>query len=447
MSLFRIPGEVSSSSDGTEDGNHGANASQEDLDQLSRINTINSTSASEQSGRQTPLLTRPDMSRDDNRVRDLVLHSLLEDKALREAAAHLGKDVSDPGVQARGREMYKALSRQLSGSNNVDESFASDEMRPHRAAAQEGIEAATRVHLTGLPATAATGDSLALVPQNMPLPMSDLFNGISSPLRRLLQNYSGVHTDRYVREFIELELVGKGGYGKVYKVRHKLDNSVYAIKRIKVSTARLQRIHENTPQEMENLLQEVRALAQFDNVNIVRYHNAWLEFTAGPPGVPMPMPTPSAFQGRRFIQDASSFSTSFGDVGELSANFSDISFGGRFGARSQDYNDIVFENSNTAAVAEEDEDEGENRSLHTPDRTSKGRKRRTSQASHMTNATIPSTQSGRGAVETDDSEDDEDVETIPRTHHPHSQEPTSEFSESILSNRYLDHPQTLQSLC
>jgi translation initiation factor 2-alpha kinase 3 len=446
--FFRRPGEdtsTSTSSDDSDDRDEDTNvsdtnASQSDLDNmLSRINTINSSNASLQigSGRQTPLSGRPEISRSNSHIRDLVLHSLLEEKALRDAADHLGKDVSDPEVQKLGSETYHALSRQMANSRIVDERYASDDMRDHRVRAQEGIVTATRSHLAGLPLSAATGDSLALMRQNISVPLSGLLDGISSPIRLLFQNYPGLRTDHYARDFVELEMVGKGGYGKVYKVQHKLDNALYAVKRITVSPARLRRMHENGPQEMEKMLEEVRALAKFDNENIVRYHSAWLELTSGPAvPAPVPAPTPSIFQGGRLIQDASSSTVSFGTVDEFNAHRNDWSIGDRLADCDQDYGGVFFgDDSDAGAGAGGCQDEVENDSLNVPSRTSNPSKRRASQASHMTNATASSAQTRKSTAESDHSEEDEDIETILRSHPPHSQELTSDMTGSMMSDR------------
>jgi serine/threonine protein kinase len=40
---------------------------------------------------------------------------------------------------------------------------------------------------------------------------------------------------RYLREFSEIGMIGKGGYGKVYHVKHRLDGSDYAVKKIILS--------------------------------------------------------------------------------------------------------------------------------------------------------------------------------------------------------------------
>uniref|UniRef100_A0A2K5DZN7 Eukaryotic translation initiation factor 2-alpha kinase 1 n=1 Tax=Aotus nancymaae TaxID=37293 RepID=A0A2K5DZN7_AOTNA len=44
-------------------------------------------------------------------------------------------------------------------------------------------------------------------------------------------------TSRYLNEFEELAILGKGGYGRVYKVRNKLDGQYYAIKKILIKGA------------------------------------------------------------------------------------------------------------------------------------------------------------------------------------------------------------------
>jgi len=40
---------------------------------------------------------------------------------------------------------------------------------------------------------------------------------------------------RYAKDFKELEEIGRGGFGIVYKAQHKLDGNIYAIKKIKLS--------------------------------------------------------------------------------------------------------------------------------------------------------------------------------------------------------------------
>ncbi|KAJ1663603.1 hypothetical protein EV178_004867 [Coemansia sp. RSA 1646] len=74
---------------------------------------------------------------------------------------------------------------------------------------------------------------------------------------------------RYHDDFIQLRCLGKGGFGKVYEVRNKLDGRRYAVKQIKIKG-------EITA---EKTLREIKTLAHLDHPNIVRYYSSWIEVT------------------------------------------------------------------------------------------------------------------------------------------------------------------------
>ncbi|XP_054425197.1 eukaryotic translation initiation factor 2-alpha kinase 1 isoform X1 [Pteronotus mesoamericanus] len=76
-------------------------------------------------------------------------------------------------------------------------------------------------------------------------------------------------TSRYLNEFEELTILGKGGYGRVYKVRNKLDGQYYAIKKILIKGA--------TKTDCMKVLREVKVLAGLQHPNVVGYHTAWIE--------------------------------------------------------------------------------------------------------------------------------------------------------------------------
>uniref|UniRef100_A0A673V666 Eukaryotic translation initiation factor 2-alpha kinase 1 n=1 Tax=Suricata suricatta TaxID=37032 RepID=A0A673V666_SURSU len=76
-------------------------------------------------------------------------------------------------------------------------------------------------------------------------------------------------TSRYLNEFEELAVLGKGGYGRVYKVRNKLDGQYYAIKKILINGA--------TKTDCMKVLREVKVLAGLQHPSIVGYHTAWIE--------------------------------------------------------------------------------------------------------------------------------------------------------------------------
>lgn len=74
---------------------------------------------------------------------------------------------------------------------------------------------------------------------------------------------------RYYRDFKELEKIGEGGFGNVWKSKHKLDQIDYAVKKICVKATSVKNVL--------NHLREVKTLASLNHVNIVPYKSCWLE--------------------------------------------------------------------------------------------------------------------------------------------------------------------------
>lgn len=459
MSLFRRPGEDDSSSDETSsdsNSNEDISTGQEntgdgpagDLNDLSRVNTLSSGPTRSGSERTTPLTAnppRPALSRNASHVRDLLLHSLLEEKALREAAEHLGKHESDPEVQELARSTYLSLARQLPGSE--DDRYTSDLMRSHRSAVQEGIATATRRHLMSLTGeSSVNGSSSALVSRAPPgrslstLQLANMF----APLP--LQGYPGLHNDRYMREFIELQMVGKGGYGTVYKCQHKLDNSLYAVKRIVVSPARLQRIQKKGKQELEremdHMLEEVRALARFDHGNIVRYHNCWLEFSSAPA-----MPTASALRNELLLEHQSAEDSPTDYFGGRMDN---MTLSDPFERTDTNNVGIVFEYSEAdGGTAEETSMDNEHNGMPTLRKRSASGASGMSQRSGITIGSVSSARTHMSTIESVANSDEEDVESIPRDHSHDSRYPdptsTDDLTDSILDDSSAPAHQLISS--
>lgn len=88
----------------------------------------------------------------------------------------------------------------------------------------------------------------------------------------------GKKWSRCEEDFIELEKLGRGGYGSVYAVRNKIDGLVYAMKKIQFKNT--------SNQLLEKVLREVKTLALLNHPNVVRYHSAWLERDETAPGIP-----------------------------------------------------------------------------------------------------------------------------------------------------------------
>lgn len=86
----------------------------------------------------------------------------------------------------------------------------------------------------------------------------------------------GMDWSRYYREFDEIDFIAGGGFGKVYKARHKLDGIFYAVKKITIKSITINRIMSH--------LAEVKTLASLNHTNIVPYKAAWLEPLMSDPG-------------------------------------------------------------------------------------------------------------------------------------------------------------------
>uniref|UniRef100_A0A182MYS3 non-specific serine/threonine protein kinase n=1 Tax=Anopheles dirus TaxID=7168 RepID=A0A182MYS3_9DIPT len=83
---------------------------------------------------------------------------------------------------------------------------------------------------------------------------------------------SGHEKSRIQTEFELLSYLGKGAYGDVLKVRNKLDNREYAIKRI--------RLPARSKQFYKKMTREVELLSRLNHENVVRYYNSWVEATS-----------------------------------------------------------------------------------------------------------------------------------------------------------------------
>lgn len=91
---------------------------------------------------------------------------------------------------------------------------------------------------------------------------------ISLPTFPQLSRPRITYNNRYSSDFIEMEKIGRGGFGSVYKVCHNLDKNTYAVKKIKIkSIGKIQ----------NNYLNEIIYMAKLSHQNIVRYYNTWID--------------------------------------------------------------------------------------------------------------------------------------------------------------------------
>eukprot|EP00767_Chilomastix_cuspidata_P001303 gnl/Chilomastix_cuspidata/1432.p1 GENE.gnl/Chilomastix_cuspidata/1432~~gnl/Chilomastix_cuspidata/1432.p1 ORF type:complete len:1385 (+),score=505.28 gnl/Chilomastix_cuspidata/1432:658-4812(+) len=82
---------------------------------------------------------------------------------------------------------------------------------------------------------------------------------------------------RFLREYEIMSILGRGGWGEVLKVRSLVDNHLYALKKVRVSTADTDNEWDTGALTFEEIQREVLALAKVKSQFVVRYFTAWIE--------------------------------------------------------------------------------------------------------------------------------------------------------------------------
>ncbi|KAI1658632.1 kinase-like protein [Daldinia decipiens] len=209
--------------------------------------------------------------------RNMMLASLLEDYIRTRAAEYL--NATNPGhnytrqspeVQPLARQLFADASRTLSSNGVISDLATSDAVRNSRRqylSALDNLVAGSQVptsHLPNAMRDLVLGTSQLSL---MPHPSNDLKLTLQLPPVR----------SHYQSSFQEGALLGKGGFGKVYKCFNPLDRGTYAVKKIQLSPKLGKRFRDGKLEELQHILREVQALATLDHPNIVRYHATWLE--------------------------------------------------------------------------------------------------------------------------------------------------------------------------
>ena len=66
-------------------------------------------------------------------------------------------------------------------------------------------------------------------------------------------------------------MIGEGGFGKVFKVQHNLDQRHYAIKQIQIY------LGLNQDFKKHFVYREIVAISKVQHKNVVRYYACWIE--------------------------------------------------------------------------------------------------------------------------------------------------------------------------
>uniref|UniRef100_UPI00398F514C eukaryotic translation initiation factor 2-alpha kinase 1 n=1 Tax=Pristiophorus japonicus TaxID=55135 RepID=UPI00398F514C len=130
-------------------------------------------------------------------------------------------------------------------------------------------------------------------------------------------------TSRCMSEFEEIKRLGKGSYGKVYKVRNKLDQQFYAMKKILMKKV--------TRYDCMKVLREAKVLAGLQHPHVVGYHTAWMEHVQTLPLTSNRVPSLYALKGPSTQEDGRDPSVQNTQTSGSSIIFADPSSEARMG--------------------------------------------------------------------------------------------------------------------
>lgn len=198
----------------------------------------------------------------------------------------------DPEVRPLVRRLFAEMSKELHKAGILPDEFAGQDLEDLRARYLNTFDAV--LHTIAAKGTNTVSDpsisgsifrhnELAVGGVFSPSAMErkgkqSQYGGQQSLLSSLiLKGGGGEHlpTSIFGTQYGEKSLLGKGGFGQVFKVKNLVDQQDYAVKRIVIRGKDVSLA--GNKEQQEALLMEARSLSKLNHQNIVRYYGVWVE--------------------------------------------------------------------------------------------------------------------------------------------------------------------------
>ena len=171
--------------------------------------------------------------------------------------AQLDNDSSWGGKPSR---RYSGLSREGSSEHDDDES----DRRVRSISLGSHLSARSKIDLQHDLDAALAACSAPNSPKTTPALGKPMSPGFPLP-------YPWPNESRYQKDFIELGRIGKGAFGSVYRVKQRLDEREYAVKKVRLEK-------DLRSSDNQRIMREVRSFSILsDHPKIVRYYGTWQE--------------------------------------------------------------------------------------------------------------------------------------------------------------------------
>lgn len=135
----------------------------------------------------------------------------------------------------------------------------------------------------GSSASNPSGSSDGYFPDYRIIPSSRPSSGTATPtgvwpLALTLEHMFSIDESRYLTDFTELGMLGRGGFASVWRARNKLDGIEYAVKKVRLEGTEFVGARTKSGVGYDKIFREIKGLARLEHPNVVRYYGSWLEY-------------------------------------------------------------------------------------------------------------------------------------------------------------------------